>query len=520
MNNEERNILYSENVIPSALEIAKNHDFNPQFNKKMLKKIDKWDDKISDEERNKRVDLTGELFVTIDGKDTKDFDDAICVEKMSHGTFRVLVSIADVAHFVKEDSLLDQDALKRGTSLYLINTVLPMLPRKLSNDLCSLMPQKERLTLTVEMVVNKQGEVIKNKIYESVIKSKSKLTYENINSFIKGEADLIVDEVIEGTEEQWRIEQMVQECIQLQKILQTKRVRRGTLDFAFEESSIELDENHKPISIKPYNRGVGNRIIEELMILTNEVVAKRFYDMGVPFLYRIHEHPKEESIGEVYNFIGELDYTLPRTLSTKDIQKILDQARGQKEEETVNLLLLQAMKKAKYYHEEVGHFGLGCQYYSHFTSPIRRYPDLFIHRVIKSWLHKTLSSSRIKELKPKAEMVGRISSIQERKAQDAEIYYDNVKKIEYAYDNLIGKEFDGVVIGINDKRLEVKLPNTITGVLSLSNMGNYEIVTPRICIQNMDTEEQIVIGDKVKVKVGQVYIVEQIVVLEKVEEKE
>lgn len=517
MEDEERKILYNEGIIPTAKDVAINYDFNPQFNKKMLKKIDKWTDKITDEERNKRTDLTNEYIVTIDGCDTKDFDDAIYVERVSHGMYRVLVSIADVTHFVKEDSLLDKEALKRGTSLYLIDSVFPMLPKKLSNDLCSLIPGKERLCLTVEMLVDRHGEVKKHKIYESIIKNRSRLTYENINNWFAGKEELVVDGEIIINGEQWKIEEMLRVARELQNILYNKRVRRGTLNFNFEEAFIELDENHRPINIKARDRGIGNRLIEELMILTNEVVAEQFYNMKVPFLYRIHETPKEEAIEEIYNFIDTLNYDIPRTLSSKDTQQILEQAKGKPEEDTVNLLLLHAMKKAKYFHEELGHFGLGCKYYSHFTSPIRRYPDLFIHRIIKSWLHGTLSSSKIKNLKTRAEEVGRLTSIQERKADEAERFYDEVKKCEYANDS-IGEEFEGIVIRLNENQLTLKLDNTITGVLPLNSDKLYEIDEPRISIKELTTGRKIMIGDKIKVRIAKVYIVEQVIVFDEVEE--
>lgn len=520
MNEVEKEILYNEHIIPSALEVAKNYDFTPQFNKKMLKKIDKWDDKISDEERNRRVDLTNLMFITIDCESTMDFDDAIYVEKATHGIYNVYVSIADVAHFVQEGSLLDKDALKRGNSLYLIDTVLPMLPRKLSNDLCSLNPQKERLAMTFEMQVNKNGTVVKSKIYESIIKSRTRTTYENINAWLEGKTELKVHESIDDNGERWQIEQMLRDCVVLQKTLEKKRKKRGNLDFNFQEVYIDLDETHKPIGIKAREVGTANKIIEELMILTNEVVGEKFYSMEIPYLYRIHEQPNDEALEEVYNFIRNFDYEIPRTTSSKDIAKVLEQAKETPEEDVINLLLLRAMKKAVYSHEELGHFGLGCKYYSHTTSPIRRYSDLFTHRIIKDWLHGTLTSSKIKHYKEIAPMVGTICSRQERKALEAEQEYDEIKRIEMAYDNFIGDTFIGKVIGVKEGSLKIKLDNTITGVISLKDEGLFEETLPHVEIEEVETGKKFRIGDHIKVRMVQVYLVERVVVFELVKEEE
>ena len=498
------------------LSIVHEYGFKETFSPKAIHQLDKIKETIPEEELKRRKNFTEECIFTIDGEDAKDLDDAISIKKLSNNKYRLGVHIADVAHYVKEDSPLDKDALSRGTSVYLINKVIPMLPKKLSNRLCSLNPFETKLTLSVIMDINSKGQVIKYEMYESYINSKARLCYNNVSDFIEGKASLNLDKRIIGTEMQTKVEESIKVAGELMNILEKKRFDRGALDFNFAEAKITLDENDRPIAVDTYERRIANDIIEEFMIVTNEVVAQHFNELNIPFVYRIHEKPKMERLQTVFNFIEVLGYELPMDISSKSIQDILKQAKGKPEEEAINLLLLQAMQQARYFQDELGHFGLGATYYSHFTSPIRRYPDLQIHRIIKDYLNKRLNSLRLDKLKDKVEFSSRISSKRERQAQKAEMEFDTIKKIEFM-ENQVKIEFVGTITSINKTQCKVTLPNTIEGILPISRIGKddeFTLLRESATLIGINSGKELTIGDKVRVQLYKVSVEEQLIVFD------
>ena len=495
------------------LSIINEYGFKESFSTKTLHQVERLNEEISSDELKRRKDLTDMCIFTIDGEESKDLDDAISIEKLPNGKYRLGVHIADVTHYVKEDSPLDKDAINRGTSVYLINKVIPMLPKKLSNNLCSLNPLETKLTLSVFMNINSRGIVEKHEIFESYINSKSKLWYKNVSDFLENKADLIVDEKIKDTPMENKIKESLKVAEELQHILKNKRLSRGALDFQFDESYITLDENDKPLDVKAYERRIANEIIEECMVVTNETIAEHFNKLDIPFVYRVHEKPKEEKISTFLNFIDSLEYELPSDLSSKSLQEILKQAEGKTEEEAINLLLLQSMKQAKYHPDELGHFGLGATYYSHFTSPIRRYPDLQIHRIIKDYINGRLNKVRIEKLRERVDFTSRISSKRERQAQNAEMDFDNIKKAEFMQDK-IDNEYEGIIISISRSQCKVMLPNTVEGIIPLNKFGNeeFKVYKEGCSLIGLDSNKEVVIGSKIKVKVTKVIPDEQLIV--------
>lgn len=497
------------------LSIVHEYGFKETFSPKAIHQLNKISEIIPEEELKRRKDFTNECIFTIDGEDSKDLDDAISIEKLSNNKYRLGVHIADVAHYVKEDTPLDKDALNRGTSVYLINKVIPMLPKKLSNKLCSLNPFETKLTLSVIMDINSKGQVIKYDMYESYINSKARLCYNNVSDFIEGKAPLNLDEKIIGTPMQTKVEESIMVAGELMKILEKKRFDRGALDFNFAEAKIILDEDDRPVEVSTYDRRIANDIIEEFMVVTNEVVAEHFNELDIPFVYRVHEKPKMEKLQNVFNFIETLGYEVPIDISPNSIQDILKQAKGKPEEEAINLLLLQSMQQARYFQEELGHFGLGATYYSHFTSPIRRYPDLQIHRIIKDYLNKRLNALRIDKLKDKVEFSSRISSKRERQAQKAELEFDNIKKIEFM-ENQIEREFVGTITSINKTHCKITLPNTIEGTLPISRIaeGDFTLLKESASLVGISSGREVTIGDKITVRVYKASVEEQVIIFD------
>ena len=473
------------------------------FPRKVIQQIERLSPPV-EEDLKYRKDLTDKIIYTIDGEDSKDLDDAISLEMNDDGTYKLGVHIADVTHYVKEGTPLDKEALERGTSVYLINKVLPMLPKKLSNGLCSLNKDELKLTLSVFMDINKKGQVINYEIYESYIKSKARLCYKEVTKFIEGTGDLDVPDSVKKS---------LMLAKDLAKILEKKRIKRGALEFNFTESYIELDENNVPIKIEGYERGMSNDIIEEFMIVTNETVAEHFFSLDLPFVYRIHEKPKQERIEVFMSFIKKLGYEIPVDMSPKALQEILIKSKGKPGEEAINLLLLQSMQQAKYSPVEMGHFGLGAKYYSHFTSPIRRYPDLQIHRIIKEHLHNRISNTRKANLIKIVDFSSKLSSKRERQAQNAELDFDAYKKAEYMSSRL-NEEFEGIIIGINKSGCKILLDNTIEGFLPLTKIDydEFGLIKENCMLLGINTNKSIFIGDRLKVKVSEVNLeVKQII---------
>lgn len=484
------------------LTIIKKFGLPEEFPDKVLNYAEGVEEEISPSEIKNRKDLRNIRMVTIDGEDAKDLDDAVSIEKLENGTYKLGVHIADVTHYVREKNPLDKEALKRATSVYLIDRVIPMLPRKLSNGICSLNPKVDRLTLSCTMIINKDGKVIDHEIYESVIKTSERMTYTDVTKILKdGDKDLIAK--YEYLYEDFKA--MEELCT----ILNKKRLKRGAIDFEFEESKIILNDKGKPVDIKPYEREIANRMIEEFMLIANETVAEHMYWTKLPFVYRIHENPDEEKLQKFKEFVYNLGYSVKWTqeIHPKTLQGVLDEVKGKKEETVISTLLLRSMMQARYAPECTGHFGLAAEYYCHFTSPIRRYPDLQIHRIIKEHLHGKIDGKRSGKLVAIVDNASKQSSEMERIAQEAEREVDDLKKAEYMLDR-IGEEFSGMISSVTSFGLFVQLPNTIEGLVHIRDLDDdyYVYDEDHLCLIGERTKKVYRLGDDVKVKCQKVDI--------------
>ena len=406
-----------------------------------------------------RLDLRSKTIFTIDGPTAKDLDDAVSIEMLPNGNYLLGVHIADVSHYVKEDGYLDKEALKRGTSVYLINRVVPMLPKALSNGSCSLNAGEDKLTLSCFMEIDKEGVVVEHSIQESVIRSSARLVYDDVSDILeKDDAKL--------TAKYSNIVGDIRLMGELAAILRHRRKQRGSLDFDIAEAVITLDEAEQPVSVAPEERRTANRLIEEFMLAANETVAEHFFWLNYPFVYRIHEKPDPEKIMDLKTYLmnfgiklkGSADNIYPKTLAD-----IIADIEGEPYESVVNRVMLRTMKKACYSTECEGHFGLAFRYYCHFTSPIRRYPDLIIHRIIKESITGHMTEEKLEKYRQDAERAADISSKTERKAQELEREVDKLKKTQFMVAH-IGDEFDGVVSGVTDFGVYVELANTIEGM--------------------------------------------------------
>lgn len=450
-----------------------------------------------------RRDLRDKTIITIDGADSKDFDDAVSVDILPNGNYLLGVHIADVTHYVRDESELDQEALKRGNSVYLIDQVVPMLPKRLSNGICSLNPDEDRLTLSVDMEISPNGDVVGHDIYEAVIHSKARMVYTDVSDMLEhGDKELI---------EQYRdIYDDILKMDELAKILRKKRDGRGSLDFDFDEAYISLDEQGIPHSIDIAERRTANKLIEEFMLLANQTVAERFYWMEVPFVYRIHEAPAPEKMQEFKSFLNGFGLTFKgsaENVHPKTLNKILEDVKGKSYENVINTVMLRAMKKAYYGIDCQGHFGLALKYYCHFTSPIRRYPDLMIHRIIKASLHGQLNEKTMKRFRRKAIYAADQSSQTERHAIALEREVEKMKKAEYMSYH-IGEEFDGVISGVTGFGIYVELENTIEGMIRLDSLWDdyYVHIPDKYCVIGERTGKKYMLGQKVRIGVDGVSI--------------
>jgi ribonuclease R len=407
-------------------------------------------------------------MVTIDGEDAKDLDDAVSLTR-DGDLYKLGVHIADVTNYVQENSALDWEAKDRGTSVYLVDRVIPMLPHKLSNGICSLNAGENRLALSCLMTIDKKGEVVSHEIVESVIRVDRRMSYTSVKKILEDKDEAEIKEY----EELVPMFELMQE---LAHILREKRKKRGSIDFDFPETKIILDKEGHPLEIKPYDRNVATKIIEDFMLIANETVAQHFYWMELPFVYRTHDNPDAEKIDKLATFIRNFGYYIKsqqEEIHPKELQKLLTKVEDTPEEALISRLTLRSMKQAKYTTECTGHFGLACQYYCHFTSPIRRYPDLQIHRIIKEQLRGKLSAKRIDHYNEILPEVAKHSSDMERRADEAERETDKLKKVEYM-EGHIGEIFEGVISSITSWGVYVELPNTIEGMIHVSMLpGDY-----------------------------------------------
>lgn len=490
------------------LSIVRKYQLPEAFPEEVLAAAEKVPLTIAQEEIKGRRDLRHLPMVTIDGEDAKDLDDAVTLEILPNGNYYLGVHIADVGYYVKEGSVLDQEALKRGTSVYLVDRVIPMLPPRLSNGICSLNANEDRLAMTCFMEINHQGEVVSHEICQSVIRVKERMTYTNVRRILEEQDPCLLERYYEYVP---IFETMRDLC----HILRNKRLRRGAIDFDFPESKVKLDERGKPVEIIKRERSIAEMIIEEFMIAANETVAEHYYWLEVPFLYRVHEEPDLDDITELNEFLGAFGYHIKNNnrgeVSPRAFQQVVERVEGRPEERAVNTVMLRSMKHARYAPDALGHFGLAAEYYSHFTSPIRRYPDLAIHRVIREiQAHGHLSSTRHKKLAQLMAEYAEQSSLRERIAEDAERESVDLKKVEFMK-NYVGETFDGYISGVTSFGFFVELPNSVEGLVHVSTLNDdyYQFVEKNLMLVGEHTRKVYKIGDPVKVVLTRVNIPER-----------
>lgn len=482
-----------------SLYISYGLDEMEKFNELVLEEIETIPDKVLDEEKVGRVDRTQERIYTIDSEDAKDLDDAISVKKRDNGDYLLSVYIADVSHYVKEHTPLDKEAIARGTSIYIPGKVIPMLPKKLSNGICSLNAGEERLSLAVDMLISPSGEVLSSEVFKAVIKVTKKMSYEKVYKVITNQED---DELIQEYGE-YKQDLLLME--ELARILNNKRTEEGCINFNIPETHIVLNENEDVETIEPYHTTFANQIIEEFMLVTNMAVAEKYYFLELPFIYRIHEKPDEEKLRDLNSILANYKLRIKgiKDVHPKALSDILNGIENSEDKDIISTYMLRSLKLAKYSNECLGHFGLNAKYYCHFTSPIRRYPDLFIHRIISKALENKLmfKDNEIAKLEKQAEKYSKSSSELEKDATKIERDFDSLYSTLYMKE-FIGEEFDARVSSITSFGIFVKLENTVEGFVSFHDIpGDYYIYdeTSRMLI-GKNTSKKYKIGDKLRVK--------------------
>lgn len=474
--------------------IVRGYELPLEFSEKVLNQAERVAQEVSEADRAGRRDLRGVQMVTIDGEDARDLDDAVSVS-FDGVNYHLGVHIADVTNYVQENSALDREALKRGTSVYLVDRVIPMLPHTLSNGICSLNEGQDRLALSCLMTVNLKGEITEYEICESVICVNRRLSYTTVKKLLEPATDQTTDSIgaVDGGQEEYaELLPMLQQMKELAGLLRGKRKARGSIDFDFPECKILLDSGGRPTEIRPYERNVATDLIEDFMLAANETVAQHCYWLELPFVYRIHEVPDADRIQKLAMLIQNFGYYMKSVgrsgaranreeIHPKEIQRLLARVAGTPEEAMISRLALRSMKRAKYSVECGGHFGLACPFYCHFTSPIRRYPDLQIHRIIKEQLRGRLREERLEHYRSILPEVCKHSSETERRADEAERETDKLKKVEYM-EQRIGETYDGVISGVTGWGIYVELPNTVEGLVHISKLrGDYYYYNENTC---------------------------------------
>ena len=482
------------------LSIIKEHNLPSTFPEPVVDEAKKYGDKIDEKDIPNRVDLRGKIIFTIDGEDAKDLDDAVSVEKLENGNYRLNVHIADVSYYVKENSLLDKEALIRGTSIYMLGRVIPMLPRELSNGICSLNAGEDRFTLSCSMEINKKGKVISSEIYKAVICVTERMNYKDVQKILNGE-----DEAVLKRYEPYIKDFKLME--ELAKILKQRRLKDGYLNLDIPETKIELDIDGKTINIGKYETSFANEIIEQFMLTANETIAEKFYWLEAPFIYRVHEEPDMDKVRELnkflYNYGLKIKYSGDHVYP-KEFAKVLEEIKGKEEERVISTLILRTLKLARYEDENKGHFGIASKYYCHFTSPIRRYPDLFIHRIISKYLEENylIEQDEYNKYKEEAKDRSKKSSEREKVATEVEREADKMKMAEYM-EGRVGEEYEGIVSSIAQFGMFVELENTVEGLIRFEDLGDeyfiYDEERKRLIGEITKTEYKI--GDKVKIRV-------------------
>ncbi|GGB35988.1 ribonuclease R [Lentibacillus populi] len=485
------------------------HGIKIDFPDEVLAQAANAPDTIKEEEIVLRRDLRDETIVTIDGADAKDLDDAVSVKQLDNGNYQLGVYIADVSYYVKEGTPMDKEAFERGTSVYLVDRVIPMIPHRLSNGICSLNPQVDRLTLGCQMEINTKGEVINHDIFQSVIKTTERMTYRDVNK-------ILVDKDKELRDKYDALVPMFEKMEKLAAILRGKRMGRGAIDFDFKEAQVLVDENGKAEDVILRERSVAERLIEEFMLAANETVAEHFHWMDVPFIHRIHEEPDQGKLQHFFEFLAGLGYVVKGTANEvhpQALQKVIEEVQGKPEEMIVSKLMLRSMKQAKYDPQSIGHFGLATEFYTHFTSPIRRYPDLIVHRLIRTYLiEKQMDKQTIQAWKERMPEIARHTSEMERTAVDAERETDDLKKAEYMQDR-IGEEYTGVISSVTNFGMFVELENTVEGLVHVSTLTDdyYHYDERNQALIGERTSNMYRIGDEVRVRVESVNLDERAV---------
>lgn len=494
------------------LSIVMDYGIRTEFPEKVLNQAVRVGKEVSEADCAGRKDLRDWQMVTIDGEDAKDLDDAVSLT-MEGENYVLGVHIADVTNYVQERSALDREALERGTSVYLADRVIPMLPQKLSNGICSLNAGENRLALSCIMKISKTGEIVDHEIAETVICVDRRMSYSGVQKILQSD-----EQALKENEE---FVPMILQMKELSDLIRERRGRRGSIDFDFPETKILLDENGKPVEIRPYERNDATKIIEDFMLMANETVAEEYFWRELPFLYRTHEVPDEEKIRKLSTFINNFGYHIHvrNEVKPKEIQKLLGKVEGTPEEDLISRLALRSMKRARYTTENTGHFGLAAKYYTHFTSPIRRYPDLQIHRIIKENLRGRLNENRISHYEEILPEVARKCSERERSAEEAEREVTKMKKAEYMRAR-IGEEYDGVISGVTKWGIYVELPNTVEGLVHVADMkdDHYEFSEQEYELYGRHTGKTYKLGQRIRVRVADADKVQRTVNFEIIEQ--
>ena len=482
------------------LSLIKEHKLPSIFPEQVVEEAKKCGNRIEEQDIKNRIDLRNEVIFTIDGAEAKDLDDAIGIKKIENGNYKLSVHIADVSYYVKPNSLLDQEALIRGTSIYMLGRVIPMLPRELSNGICSLNAGEDRFTLSCTMEIDKNGNVKSSEIYKAVINVTERMTYTDVQKILDN-SDVDIIKKYEKYINEFKLME------ELALILKQKRLEKGYLNLDIPESKIELDSEGRAINISKYETTFANEIIEQFMLIANETVAEKFFWLDAPFIYRVHETPDYEKVQELNKFLFNFGLKIKANkdnIYPKEFAKILEEIKGKDEEKVVSHLLLRTLKVARYEDINKGHFGIASKYYCHFTSPIRRYPDLFIHRIICKYLEENydVNEKFIEEYKKQAEERAKQSSEREKIATKVERESEDIKKAEYM-ENRIGEKYEGMISSVTSFGVFVELDNTVEGLIRFEDLGNEYFIYDEDRKRLIGERSNIVykIGDKVKIRV-------------------
>lgn len=483
------------------LSLIKDYDLPYRFPKDVVKEAQKFGDKINPNDIAGRVDLRSKYDIfTIDGEDAKDLDDAVCVQKLENGNYKLDVHIADVSHYVQENTLLDKEALLRGTSIYMLNRVIPMLPRELSNGICSLNEGQDRYTLSVSMEIDNKGKIISSEVYKGIINVTRRMSYKDVQAILDNSNEEIVTKYKDYIADFKLMEELA-------KILKEKRITKGYLNLDIPESKIILDQDGYAIDVCKYETTFANEIIEQFMLAANETIAEKFYWLKAPFIYRVHEEPDIEKVNELNKLLFNFGYKIhvkEGKIYPAEFSKILKEVEGKPEEKIVSNMILRTLKVAVYDSENKGHFGIASKYYCHFTSPIRRYPDLFIHRIISKYLKYdyTMSEKQVEFYNKVAENDAKQSSDREKIATQLERDSIDIKKAEYM-SKKIGEQYEGIISGVTQFGVFVELENTVEGLIRFENLGDeyYEYDADHKILIGERTKETFKIGDKINIEV-------------------